>query len=1076
MADVYMRYPDVHADQIVFVADNDLWLTSTKGGAARRITDDGAPVINPKFSPDGTRIAFTSAVAGGKDVYVRQPEGSIDRLTFVSDGLAKVTGWYDDDHVMFVSMHNTGQRGTAELHLVSLDGEVTPLPYGPVIGAAVSRRGALAVATCNTRDSAAWKRYRGGMAAKLWSDPKGGTAKRRAGQDRGDWGEVLPDEPAGKYAPGWVGERLIFSSDRGDHPAQGQLWSVNKSGKDLTQHTQHTVDDGYVRDPSTDGTQIVYHCRGSIHLMSSLKAKPVKLDIETGLGEPQPIRLDPSDRLSDPRPDHGANGSLVEWRGAAYFLTHRAGPARAVSDLPGVRIREPQLLGRTGKGIWASDAEGEDCLEIAAIDGTGDAERICHGELGRVLHLTSDPAGVRVAVVSHDGRVSLVEVASGTVRPVGRSPEGEATDPVFSPDGRYLVWRQAIGREGELGRLMIVETDGTDESVPLTRGVFNDFSPAFSADGKHLAFLSSRTLDPTYDDFAFDLGNTHSVRPWLAPLAADEPAPFGPSADGWAIAAVVDENAEDQPKKKEVTTATAEVAGFEDRIVAFPVPSDQYASLRATAKGIAWRKKVDRSGVLGSSRAGVEGEAPKDLVEHFSFDTRRTSTVVEAADSFAVSGDGERIVVRKGGDWWVQAADAKPGDDDTSKVTIDVARLRREIRPRDEWRQMFDENGRIMRDHYWRSDMEGQDWQAILDRYRPLVEKLRTHDDLVDMLWETVGELNTSHAYVMPPAPAGDQSAKVGRLGASLRRDGDAWVIEEILPGESSDPEARSPLRAAGVGADVGDRILAVDGRSVAEARTVGELLQGSVDRVVELTLERDGQARRVVVVPLESETALRYHAWVASRAAYVADHSGGRLGYVHVPDMMANGWAEFHRQIEIASRAEGVVVDVRFNGGGHTSQLILERLSRKVTGWCIARHYDSPMSYPDQAMRGPVVFVTNPYAGSDGDIVCGGAQTMGLGPVVGQRSWGGVVGIDGRFDLVDGTRITQPRYAHWFGQQGYGLENHGVDPDIEVNWSPADWKAETDSQLDRAIEEAFVLLEETPAATSPALEPPRWT
>jgi tricorn protease len=356
---------------------------------------------------------------------------------------------------------------------------------------------------------------------------------------------------------------------------------------------------------------------------------------------------------------------------------------------------------------------------------------------------------------------------------------------------------------------------------------------------------------------------------------------------------------------------------------------------------------------------------------------------------------------------------------------------------------------------------------------------LAGHDDLVDLLWETVGELNTSHAYVNPPAPRGDQSRRLGLLGADLSPADGGWRIDRILPGESSDPQARSPLRAAGVGAQAGDLVVAVGGRPVDPAVGPAASLIGTAGQPVELTLrpagtDGDGGDRRVVVVPVESEEGLRYQDWVLGRSAYVREHSGGRLGYVHVPDMMSLGWAQLHRDLHVAAEAEGLVVDVRYNRGGHISQLVLEQLARRVVGWSVARHAAVAGPYPENGLRGPVVFVANEFSGSDGDIVNAGAQAMGLGPVVGVRTWGGVIGIDGRFELVDGTKITQPRYATWLQGYGWGVENHGVDPDTEVVHSPDVYDSPADPQLDRAIAEALQRLAATPAIQPPPMPEPR--
>lgn len=1070
----YLRYPHLHGSSVVFVADDDLWLGSLDGGRASRLTFGEVSARSPRFSPDGSRVAFVSASGGGNDVHVVDLDGTTRRLTWLSARRLQVSGWLDDSHVLVASDHEGIHRIDASMYSLSLEGELERLPYGVATSAAVDRKGRVAVATANFRDPSGWKRYRGGMAARLYvSDAKN------------SWTRILPSETASLFGPTWVGDRIVFTSDLGDGPAvQAQVWSVNASGKDLRQHTSHTAAEGYVRDASSDGRGVVYHARGQLYYLASLKAEPQRLDIQVPIGEPRPVSVAPGDRLEQVAPDHGADGSLLEWRGAAYFLTHRGGPARALADKPGVRIREPRFLGRTGKAIWVSDVEGDDCLEIRQLDGDKAPRRIAAGKLGRVLALEPNQAGTKVAVGSHDGNVLVVDVARGSVKKVGRSEGGEPSGFAWSPDGRYLVWRDAVANEGTVGKLVGYDLT-QDKAFALTRGQFNDFSPTFTPDGKYLCFLSSRTIDPSYDELGFDLTFTNTVRPWLAPLSATEPAPFGPTADGWPLSDPGDkdeakdsDDAKDGSKdaeqaKEEDAPIEFDIDGFEDRMVSFPVPSGRYAALQASKDGLVWQS-LKSVGELGALRAGVEGEV-KDQIEHFSFKNRKVNVVVDAVDSAAVSGDGERLVVRNGEDIWVQAADQAPGDDDDAKIHVDLSRLRRELEPRAEWRQMFEENARIMRDHYWREDFDGTDWDAALALYRPLLEQISTYDDLVDVLWETVGELNTSHAYVMPPA-SHDDAPRVGFLGAEYRRNAKGEiVISRVLPGETSDPGARSPLRAAGVAAEAGDVIVAVDGKPTAEVPDLGELLLGAADKVVELTLARGRQKRRVAVVPTSNESPLRYHEWVASRVDYVEQASDGRLGYVHVPDMVASGWAEFQRLVDAAMRHEGVIIDVRFNGGGHTSELILERIARKAIGWSGARHMGVLGTYPSQARRGPVVFVTNPYAGSDGDIVTVAAQNMGLGTVVGERSWGGVVGIDGRFSLVDGTEVTQPRYWIAFDKQGFGVENHGVDPDVVVEVGPGEWESEKDIQLDKAIEIALEELAQTPASVAPEFDAPRF-
>jgi tricorn protease len=401
-------------------------------------------------------------------------------------------------------------------------------------------------------------------------------------------------------------------------------------------------------------------------------------------------------------------------------------------------------------------------------------------------------------------------------------------------------------------------------------------------------------------------------------------------------------------------------------------------------------------------------------------------------------------------------------------VDVDLSRLRVQIDPAAEWRQMFEEAGRLMRDHFWVADLAGVDWDAVLARYRPVVDRVGSRDDLSELLWEVQGELGTSHAYEFPPERLVDSVRRVGHLGADLVRDEDgSWRIARIVPGESSAPAARSPLVAPGVAVRVGDVIVAIDGRPVDPVVGPAPQLVGAGDGTVELTIRRDGDVRRVVVEPLPDERPLRYHAWVADRRAAVHAASKGRVGYLHIPDMMAEGWAQLHRDLHLEVAREALVVDVRDNSGGHVSELVLEKLARSVRGWDIVRH-GSPRTYPSNAPRGPLVAVANEWAGSDGDIVTAQFRNLGLGPVVGVRTWGGVIGIDMRYRLVDGTAVTQPRYSFWFDRLGWTVENQGVEPDVEVAITPQDWAAGRDPQLDTAVRLALEALETRPAAAPP--------
>lgn len=1067
----YLRYPDIKGDDLVFVADNDVWIAPVTGGRASRLTSDRATAKFPVLSPDGTKVAWTSTKEGAPDVYVLDLEsGEQHRLTYWANRAVATVGWLGD-RVLVCSAHDQMDATTRpRIRAVSLDGSVETLDTGLAMSYAEHPSGVRAISTPNHRDPSQWKRYRGGTASRIWID-------------NGGWQRILPEIDAGLHGTTFVGDRLVFSSDleasiEENADGQSQIHSVNLDGTDLQQHTHHTPAEGYVRDPRSDGERIVYHAHGVIYFMDSLDSEPRAIDIALPGVHAKPLEITSDDQLDAFVPDRAGNGSVLSWRGAAWYLTHRGGPARALSSKDGVRIREPQLLGND-RAVWASDVEGEDCLEIMPITG-GNSHRIAQGQLGRVLHLAGSHDGKTIATISHDGRISLVDAESGSVREIDRSRGGEATDISFSPDDRYIAWRAGSGDDGERGMLRAAEV-ASGTVLELTDGTFDDRSPVFTSDGKYLAFFSRRTFDPSYDELGFDLSFVDTTRPWLVPLRADEPAPFGVAADGWPVAEIAadeepirpeaDESASDDKAKDEPKIVTRiDFDGFEHRAIPFPVAAGEYSDLTAVADGLVWIRHQHPGHEIGTA-AGPD--KARDRLEHYSFGKRKLSTIADRVDGVAASGDGKQLVVWHDEDVWVQPSDRRVDEDDDARIDVDTSRLHRRIDPHAEWREMFDDNGRLMRDFYWREDMDGVDWDAVLARYRPLIDACATHDDLVDLLWEVVAELNTSHAYVQPRGSSGPRQ---GFLGAEFRPTSEGAEIVRILPGESSDPAARSPLLAAGVDARAGDVIVAIGGRSVVEAGGVGPLLVDTARKAVELTIRRDGKDRRVAVVPIASEEALRYHEWTTKRRDYVEKQSGGKLGYVHIPDMISTGWAQFYRMIDRATKKDGVVVDVRYNHGGHTSSLIIERLARRVLHWGGVRQLDEVTPYPPQAIRGPVVLVTNQWAGSDGDIVSASAQVLGIGPIVGERSWGGVYGIDGRFDLVDGTGVTEPRYWFYSTKHGWSIENHGIDPDIEVVMSPADFNGEDekDAQLDAAIEAALESLREHPAATPPELAPPR--
>ncbi|WP_426569550.1 S41 family peptidase [Streptomyces canus] len=1059
----YFRFPHLHGELVAFTAEDDVWLAPLDGGRAWRVSADNMPVSLPRISPDGTTVAWTSTRDGAPEVHMAPVDGGPStRLTYWGSHRTQVRGWTPDGHVLALSAHDRASLRRSWARAVPLDGgPATTLPYGPVGAVAYGPHTVLLSAPMG-REAAHWKRYRGGTAGKLWIDRDGD------GEGAGDFVR-LHEELAGNIEyPVWAGERIAFLSD---HEGTGALYSSLADGSDLRRHTP--LDGFYARQAAGDGRRVVYVCAGELWILDDLDgAEPRRLDVRLGgqRTDRRPRPVSAARWLGSATPDHTARGSAVEVRGAVHWITHRSGPARALAAEPGVRARLPRTFRADGEEwvVWVTDAEGEDALEFAPATGLAPgatARRLAAGRLGRVLELAMAPDGSRAAVAAHDGRLLLVERETGEVREVDRSDDGEVSDLVFSPDSGWLAWSHPGPRPLSQLRLAHTTDLSVTEATPLR---FRDYSPAFTLDGKHLAFLSTRAFDPVYDQHAFDLSFVAGARPHLITLAATTPSPFGPQRHGRPFEAPD----KDETPDSEGTPATRiDLEGLADRIIPFPVEAGRCSTLRAAKDGVLWLRHPVR-GVLGASRATPDDPDPHTELERYDLAQHRLEHLASDVDDFDVSGDGKRLLLWSDGKLRVVPSDRRAsGDEDSdTNVTVDLGRIRQTVDPAAEWRQMYDETGRIMRDNFWRPDLGGVDWDGVLDRYRPVLDRVATHDDLVDLLWEVHGELGTSHAYVIPHGSHG--GGRQGLLGADISRHEDgSWRIDRILPSETSDPDARSPLAAPGVAVRAGDAIVAVAGHPVDPVTGPGPLLVGTAGKAVELTISPSGggEPRHAVVVPIDDEEPLRYHAWVADRRAYVHEKSGGRLGYLHVPDMVGSGWAQLHRDLRVEVAREGLVVDVRENRGGHTSQLVVEKLARRIVGWDVPRGM-RPYSYPEDAPRGPVVAVADEFSGSDGDIVNAAVKALGIGPVVGTRTWGGTIGIDSRYRLVDGTLVTQPKYAIWLEGYGWGVENHGVDPDVEVVIRPQDHAAGRDVQLDEAVALALAALESTPAKVPPAL------
>ena len=1153
----YLRYPDLHGDLVTFVAEDDVWMAPVTGGRAWRVSSMQLPARSPKFSPDGTRLAWQVVQGGAPEIVTANVDGGEFRqLTFWGSQSTRMKGFDAAGRVIATTSVEQEDNRLRWAFEVPLDGTApVKLPYGPVEtlaeGPAVGDERPMVIGSMLTREQAWWKRYRGGTAGKLWIDADG----------NGEFERLVPELDGNISDPMWIEGRIVFLSD---HEGYGNLYSVTPQGSDLRRHTD--FDGFYVRHASSDGTRIVFESAGRIWLLPSLdaQAQPVEIVLGSAGTARRPRPLDAAKHFAEAVPDATGSASVVETHGTLHWLVHRDGPSRVIEADSAVRARLGRPLGNT-HAVYVSDRDGEDAIYIRDVfsdapaaeavpvpagsdavaetpsgpvlprpvsaagnnpaaasvqaeghpaqaderpgqeteagrqDPAGPAGtrqgpvRIGFDRPTRVSQLAASPDGNRVGVATEYGEVFLLDVASGELSPVAASDFGAVDDLAFSPDSQWLAWAEPVNAGGSRSRIRLRSVTGADaEIIDVTDGRFSDHDPAFTKDGKFLAFLSERSFDPVYDTHRFDLSFPSSTKPFMVALAAGTPSPFGPAVSGGTPAVETAGNSSEGKPAEEADKDGARKAGdtngdgvsavrvdaerIADRIIAVPVPQGRYERLRAADSGLLWQA-MDIYGVTGDGRATAADRDPASRLERFDLAKKEVSVLVPALDTYEVSGDGSRLVLRHEGNVRVVPSGARVEEDSAENITVDLGRIRVRIDPVKMWGQAFDEAWRLQRDFFWAPDMAGIDWEGVRDRYRPLVQNLGSHDDLVDLLWEMHGELGTSHAYVTPAPAAEAGFGAQGFLGADLRPAAGGWEVVRILAAESSDPQAVSPLSAPGADVHPGDIIAAVDGVPVPQAQGPAALLTGAAGRAVELTIvsaSKDGEApgqRRIAVVPLASEERLRYQNWVSANRRTVREASNGEFGYLHIPDMVANGWSQLHRDLDEEASRKALVIDVRRNRGGHTSQLVAELIGRKVTAWENPRG-GQPSTYPAHAPRGPVVILTDEFAGSDGDIITQTSKLRGIGPVIGTRTWGGVVGIDGRFRLVDGTAVNQPRYAYWFtGGVGWGVENRGVEPDIEVAFPPHAYVAGDDPQLEHGVGILREMLTELPTDQPPARE-----
>lgn len=1049
----YYQFPDMHERAVVFAAEGDLWTVADTGGTARRLTTHVGSEYFPRYSPDGKAIAFTGEYGGNRDVYVIPADGGEPRrLTWHPDADEVIDWMPDGKRLIYRSRVGNETTSGFEWHLftVPVEGgepEMIPLGWaGRIAIDPVTKRWAFNRSSVEFRT---WKRYRGGTSPSIWAGDPG----------KHDFKEITRT-PGPAAFPMWSGGRIFFLSDQG---GTGNLWSVKPGGGETKRETR--FNDWDVRWPAvgSDG-RIVFSLGGDLHIYQPTTGKDQKLEIdmpsERQLARVRYPNAEKSATSFELSPD--GDRLVVVTRGEIMSVAVKNGITLPITRGSAARERGASFSGDGKSLVYVSDAPGEEELRVIDAWGRGPARVVKPaGKTGWHFPPVMSPDGKWIAYGDQTQTLYVMPAAGGPARTVDHSTQAEINEYEFSPDGRYLAYVVTLATDYSSVRLF---DTATGKVTSLTGSATNDYTPAWDPEGRYLYFLSDRAANPVLDRRDEENVEIRTTRPFLVVLQRDGKNPFAntsgmPPKPGEADKPRPDDKKPDDKKPRQpAKPIRIDFDGLADRYVAFPVPPGNYGALAATGKTVFYVSRPVRG-------MAEDGDGPPEVtLMAFDLEKRKAKPFMEDIASYRLAGD--KLAIKKKTDLFVVDAGKPPSPDELGEQKVPLSNMVVELAPQDEWKQIFDETWRLMRDFYWDANMGGVDWRAQRDRYRTLLPRLGTRGELNDLLGELIGELATSHTYIFGGDPGTEvPQISTGLVGADVVRKGTAFEVTRVYRGDPADG-VRSPLDQPGVDVRTGAFLLAVNHRPFVAGQPFLAAFENLADKDVVLTVNTrpdPNGARDVVVRLLGSERRLRYVDWVRRNREYVARKTGGKVGYLHLPDMGSSGLIAFDTWFYPQIDKEALVVDVRWNGGGFVSQRILERMRRKVIAVFRSRS-GSVSTYPVRSVDGPFVVLTNEYAGSDGDIFPTVVQLDKLAPVIGKRSWGGVVGIRGDKPLVDGGVPTQPEFAFWDAKHRWNTENRGVIPDIEVQNLPQDVARSHDAQLERGITEVQRLMVDRPA------------
>jgi len=1057
-----LRFPTLYGDRVVFTYAGDLFTVSTAGGTARRLTSDVGYEMFARFSPDGKSIAFTGQYDGNTEVYLMPADGGVPRrLTTtatlgrddVSDRMGPnniVMTWKDNATIIYRSRQHEANDFIGQLFSVGREGgfsEQLPLPRGGFCS--FSPDGKQMAYNRVFREFRTWKRYRGGQADDIWIydfDTKRITN--------------VTNNPAQDIIPMWAGTKIYFASDR-DERKRMNLYVYDMTSRDTRKITNFTEFD--VKFPSLGNNAIVFENGGSIYLMDLATEQVRKLsiaireDFDSGRGSLRDVGKEVTN--FEIAPD--GSRALFGARGDLFTVPEKYGNTRNLTATPGVHERNSKW---SPDGRWISyigDATGEDELYIMPQDGSGTPVQLTRNGDTYKYQMYWSPDSKKLLWADKKLRLQVVDVESKAVTTVAQATAWEFTDYSWSPDSKWIAFARPEEKRMTTIQLYSLDKNTTHE---VTDGWFSSGEPVFSADGKYLFFISDRTFSPTYGQTEWNHIYTDMASIYLVTLAQDVQSPFAPKSDEVKIKEEkkdpdkkdsAKKNDGEKKKKDAEVTVRVDADGLQNRIAVLPITAANYRNLQSVGDKLFY------------VRAGKRDEKPKLFV--FNFDKLKETELGEV-NGYEISADGKKMIVGAEGSY---AIIELPGSKIDMKEKLNLSDMKVQLDRRAEWNQIFAESWRQMRDFMYTPNLHGVDWPAIRKTYEQLLPFVNHRTDLTYLIGEMIGELNIGHAYVGGGDYPKPERISTGLLGARIERDKNTgyFKIAKILKGQNWDKALRSPLTEIGVRAHDGDYIIAVDGKPTSRMTDLYEALINTAGKQVTLTLNgkpENGGSWTTVVIPTASEQQLYYYNWVQANIEKVSAATDGKVGYVHIPDMGAPGLNEFAKYFYPQFAREGLIVDVRGNGGGNVSPQIIERLRREIAMIDVARNAARSVD-PGGMILGPKVLLLNEFSASDGDIVAYRFKTHKLGTVVGKRSWGGVVGIRGSLPLLDGGFLNRPEFSRYDVEgKEWIMEGHGVEPDIVVDNDPASEFAGVDDQLNKAIELVKEELKKNPVKLPP--------